>query len=342
MIDARVLFARGKAALESAGPTVDSVPVMLMRGLARSAVPLTWMSIGFASVGAIAMTAAYLPLHSGRAAVAPQTRAGEASVSQTRAADFAGRWHDEWVQLAGRVGAPVPRKRDDTWLWSATPSPYAMRFARNDAGMAVATPLPLPRPDVIPQQAVAAVTPPPVSEPRLASLPPQPELQPQQQPSEPGILDKLFGDPERAAKAVLAAHPNTVLYDITKRAVYMPDGTKLEAHSGFGEWMDDPESVHRKNVGVTPPNVYAVSFREKPFHGVRALRMKPVGDGKMYGRDGILAHSFLLGEAGASNGCISIREYDTFLKAFEDGQFNRIIVVRSIDEPMPRLLASAR
>jgi hypothetical protein len=342
MIDARVLFARGKAVLESAGPTIDSVPAMLVRGLARSAVPLTWMSLGFASVGAIAMTAAYLPLHSGRAAVAPQPRTSETAASQTRASDFAGRWHDEWVQVAGRVGAPVPRKRDDSWLWTTMPSPYATRFTRNDAAMTVATPLPLPRPDAMARPAVAAAAAPApaVSEPRVASLPPQPDSQ--AQPSEPGLLDKLFGDPDRAAKAVLAAHPNTVLYDITKRAVYMPDGTKLEAHSGFGEWLDDPDSMHRKNVGVTPPNVYAVSFREKPFHGVRALRMKPVGDGKMYGRDGILAHSFLLGEAGASNGCISIREYDAFLKAFEDGQFNRIIVVRSIDEPMPRVVASAQ
>ena len=340
MIDARVLFGRVKAALESAGPTIGSVPGSLTRGLARAAVPLTWMSLGFATVGAIAATAAYLPLHQGRSAVAPQPVVSKAPGSPARASDFAGRWHDEWVQLGGRVGVPAQRRRYDSWLWSATPSPYATRFTLNDAGgMTVATPLPLPRPDNMARQAVAGAAP-QVNEPRLAALPPQAE--PPAQPSEPGILDKLFGDPDRAAKAVLAAHPKTVLYDITKRAVYMPDGTKLEAHSGFGEWLDDPDSMHRKNVGVTPPNVYAVSFREKPFHGVRALRMKPVGDGKMYGRDGILAHSFLLGEAGASNGCISIREYDTFLKAYEDGHFNRIIVVRSIDEPVPRLIASAQ
>ncbi len=120
-----------------------------------------------------------------------------------------------------------------------------------------------------------------VPEPQIAALPPQ------QKPGELGILDRLFADPDRAAKAVIAANPKTVLYDIVKKAVYMPDGEKLEAHSGFGQFMDDPESMHRKDVGVTPPNVYTVSFREKPFHGVRALRMKPVGGGNMYGRDGI-------------------------------------------------------
>lgn len=180
--------------------------------------------------------------------------------------------------------------------------------------------------------------------PQLASLPPQPQLQyaPPSQPKPEGIFDKLFGDKDRAAKAVLAANPNTVLYDIAKRVVYLPDGEKLEAHSGYGEFMDDVESVHRKNVGVTPPNIYAVSFREQPFHGVRALRMKPVGSGNMYNRDGILAHSYLLGEAGASNGCISVKDYDKFLKAYEDGKFNQIIVLRSADEPVPALVASAQ
>ena len=173
--------------------------------------------------------------------------------------------------------------------------------------------------------------------PQLAALPPQPQPQPR---SEPGIFDKLFGDPDRAAKAVIAANPKTVLYDIARRAVYMPDGERLEAHSGFGQYLDDPQSIERKDVGVTPPNVYAVSFREKPFHGVRALRMKPIGNGNMYGRDGILAHSFLLGEAGASNGCISVRDYDKFLQAYEDGKFDRIIVVRSVEDPLPSQLAS--
>lgn len=313
----------------------------LSRGLAPATFSATWILLALATAGAIAATATYLPLHSSRSAVAPQRPAPD---SPLRARSFAERWYDGWTQLTGRVAAPVPRLRNDNWLWTdATPSPYATRFASIDprlSGGAAVTPLPMARPDGIPRQVAVPAAPQP-SEQRLAALPPQqPQVQPE--PSEPGILDKLFGDPDRAAKAVLASYPKTVLYDITRRAVYLPDGTKLEAHSGFGEWMDDPDSVHRKNVGVTPPNVYAVSFREKPFHGVRALRMKPVGEGKMYGRDGILAHSYLLGEAGASNGCVSIREYEKFLKAYEDGQFNQIIVLRSVDEPVPRLLASAQ
>lgn len=335
------MFAGSKPYSEIAEGGTDPAPHSFARGLARTAALVTWICIGGAAVSALAATAIYLPLHPGRSAIAPKAVISDVPPAQPRETAVNRIWAEEWMQLASRLRSGARARQNDSWLLTASLSPYATRFTPGDAsGMAVATRLPQPRPDGIARPALAA---PQGNEPRLAALPPQAEPpEPQAQPSEPGILDKLFGDPDRAAKAVLAAHPNTVLYDITKRVVYMPDGTKLEAHSGFGEWLDDPDSMHRKNVGVTPPNVYAVSFREKPFHGVRALRMKPVGDGKMYGRDGILAHSFLLGEAGASNGCISIREYDTFLKAFEDGQFKQIIVVRSIDEPVPRLLASAQ
>jgi len=262
--------------------------------------------------------------------------------------DFVETWRERGQSV--RLAALGPRAGQDT-AWKpegglstllATRFPHAGRV-RLPLGVDLAAPLPLPRPDGIERQdverqdvareGVARVKPVAV-EPQVAALPPQ------QKPGELGIFDRLFADPDRAAKAVIAANPNTALYDITKKAVYMPDGEKLEAHSGFGQFMDDPESMHRKDVGVTPPNVYAVSFREKPFKGVRALRMKPVGGGNMYGRDGILAHSYLLGEAGASNGCVSVRDYDKFLRAYEDGKFDRIIVVRNVDEPGPAQVAS--
>jgi hypothetical protein len=266
----------------------------------------------------------------------PALSAGALDVAQT--------WHEEWTQLVGRIGLGVRGAQDDAWIPTGGLSTLlATRFpsAANVRlpSIEVAMPLPLPRPDGIARQGVAR-TPPVVIEPQFAALPPQPQSQPKS--GEFGILDKLFADPDRAAKAVLAANPNTALYDIAKRVVYLPDGDKLEAHSGYGQWIDDPVSVDRKDVGVTPPNVYAVSFREKPFHGVRALRMKPVGSGNMYGRDGILAHSYLLGDGGASNGCISVRDYDRFLKAYEDGKFNQIIVLRSADEPVPSQVASAQ
>jgi hypothetical protein len=48
------------------------------------------------------------------------------------------------------------------------------------------------------------------------------------------------------------------------------------------------------------------------------------------GRSGLLTHSYMLGPDGDSNGCVSIRDYDRFLKAFNDGQINRLVVVPTL------------
>ena len=84
----------------------------------------------------------------------------------------------------------------------------------------------------------------------------------------------------------------TAVYDISARTVYLPNG---EAHSGLGDKRDDPQYVHVRMRGQTPPNVYDLTLREKLFHGMRAIRLNPVVDSKMFGRDGILAHSCMLG-----------------------------------------------
>jgi len=125
----------------------------------------------------------------------------------------------------------------------------------------------------------------------------------------------------------------TAIYDITARTVYMPDGRRLEAHSGLGDRMDDPRYVSVRREGSTPPNVYNLSMRESLFHGVRALRLTPVGDGKMYGRDGILAHSYMLGPSGQSNGCVSFSDYPAFLQAYLQGGVTRIMVVERLANP---------
>jgi Tlde1 domain len=122
------------------------------------------------------------------------------------------------------------------------------------------------------------------------------------------------------------------VYDISARAVYLPNGTKLEAHSGYGSLIDDPGHVNERNVGATPPHVYDLKPREKLFHGVQALRMIPVGDNDILGRSGLLAHSYMLGPNGDSNGCVSIKEYDRFLNAFTNGEVKRLVVVPSLGD----------
>jgi hypothetical protein len=124
----------------------------------------------------------------------------------------------------------------------------------------------------------------------------------------------------------------TAVYDISAHAVYMPNGSKLEAHSGYGRLMDDPEHVSEHMVGATPPAVYELKPRERLFHGVEALRMLPVGGGDTLGRSGLLAHSYMLGPNGDSNGCVSIRNYEGFLQAYKNGEIKRLVVVPNLNQ----------
>jgi hypothetical protein len=160
--------------------------------------------------------------------------------------------------------------------------------------------------------------------PPTAALPPAPKPQPRRDEGYPESLAVLDG--------------RTAVYDIVAKTVYLPDGTRLEAHSGFGPKKDDPRYVHVRMHGATPPNIYDLREREALFHGVRAIRMTPVERGKMFGRDGILAHSYLLGPNGQSNGCVSFRDYDAFLHAFLRGEVKRMVVVARLPAPPTRAM----
>ncbi len=143
------------------------------------------------------------------------------------------------------------------------------------------------------------------------------------------FLRKLFSQEPTSDSPNAAPAPDghTAIYDIEAHTVYLPDGTRLEAHSGMGRIMDDPHYVNEKDRGATPPNVYDLALREELFHGVQAIRLKPVNDDKMFGRDGILAHPYMLGTSGQSFGCVSFKDYPQFLKAFESGAVDRLVVV---------------
>jgi hypothetical protein len=125
---------------------------------------------------------------------------------------------------------------------------------------------------------------------------------------------------------------STAVYDISAHMVYLPDGTKLEAHSGLGSQLDDPRSANIRMRGVTPPHMYDLTPREALFHGVPALRLNPVGgEETIYGRSGLLAHTYMLGPNGDSNGCVSFRDYNAFLNAYRNQGIKRLAVVARID-----------
>ncbi|MBN9586626.1 MAG: DUF2778 domain-containing protein [Afipia sp.] len=163
------------------------------------------------------------------------------------------------------------------------------------------------------------------------------------------IFEKLFGRQEKGPLLAFAApdggiasdgssltpgryDKQTAVYDITARTVYLPDGTKLEAHSGLGSKLDDPRFVHVRMHGATPPHTYDLTLRESLFHGVEAIRLNPVGgERNVFGRTGLLAHTYMLGPNGDSNGCVSFRDYDRFLRAFKRGDIKRLVVVAKLD-----------
>jgi hypothetical protein len=132
----------------------------------------------------------------------------------------------------------------------------------------------------------------------------------------------------------------TAIYDITAHTVYLPNGQRLEAHSGLGSRMDNPRYVNLKMHGPTPPNVYELKLRESPFHGVRAIRLNPIDETRMYGRDGILAHTYMLGPNGQSNGCVSFSDYEAFLNAYLRGEVDRLVVVERLAAPPASKTAS--
>ena len=123
----------------------------------------------------------------------------------------------------------------------------------------------------------------------------------------------------------------TAVYDIDAKMVYLPDGTRLEAHSGLGSRMDDVRSAHIRMQGVTPPHIYELKPREALFHGVPALRLTPIGgEDKIFGRDGLLAHTYMLGGTGQSNGCVSFRDYYAFLDAYRNKGIRRLAVLAKV------------
>ena len=133
---------------------------------------------------------------------------------------------------------------------------------------------------------------------------------------------------------------HTAIYDISARTVYLPNGRRLEAHSGLGKYMDDARYVSQRMTGPTPPNVYKLKMRESLFHGVRAIRLIPQDESKMHGRSGILAHTYMLGPNGQSNGCVSFSNYSAFLEAYLSGDVTHIVVVERLsDAPSPKTAA---
>lgn len=238
---------------------------------------------------------------------------------------------------------PAPARLTAIKLASPKPAPSQMLAA---ARVEPLMPLPVPRPSELRRARAPEVQ-------RLAARPVSPRTQTVFRAAigeEPSFLETLFGTGKSdgalayastdggaaeasnrrrlGAVAIPSAGGGTAIYDISARAVYLPSGEAIEAHSGLGPSMDNPRHVHLSMRGSTPPGTYDLTEREALFHGVRAIRLNPVGgSAAIHGRVGLLAHTYMLGPSGASNGCVSFRNYDRFLQAFLRGEVRRLVVV---------------
>lgn len=204
-----------------------------------------------------------------------------------------------------------------------------------------------PRNDTLQQVAIA-----PDSTVRLPPLPPhRKRLQdPADASSRPVVLASAQPEiPEvssgsrtetPAATMVPDTSNRTAIYDISAHTVYMPNGERLEAHSGLGNRLDDVRYVSEKNRGPTPPSVYDLKLRESLFHGVEAVRLNPVGGNNPFGRTGLLAHTYMLGPRGDSNGCISFKDYQKFLQAFKRGEVTRLTVMTRWKDAPPAVAST--
>lgn len=211
------------------------------------------------------------------------------------------------------------------------------------AAIPEAAPLPTRRPKLA-ETARAEVAPSnaarPDAEPRIAEAA-KPARKPAEKPKQEmlafarpdnpdggGIFRKLFSAPRPGN--------GTAIYDISAQTVYMPDGTRLEAHSGIGRMVDNVAYIGVKNLGPTPPDTYKMVMRETRFYGVEAIRLLPTDGKTKHGRDGLLAHSYLLRSGAAqSHGCVAFKDYPKFLKAFKAGKVKYLVVVAGRGRSQP-------
>ena len=268
----------------------------------------------------------------------PGVLAGARRVFAVARLEEAGRASAAPVLASPRV--PLPPERDVARVDDAAPQPPARppefaalapvaRGAARSLGRAASAVPPVDDGSVS-QKLFARRPPAQFAESSLAYASPEASAGPAKSApaADPALGSSIFSPrPSRPA----GYDQTTAVYDISARTVYLPDGTRLEAHSGLGDYLDDPRHVDLRMRGATPPHLYELQSREELFHGVAALRLVPVGgDGAVYGRSGLLAHTYMLGPNGNSNGCVSFKDYDAFLKAFHDGKVTRLAVVAKL------------
>ncbi len=239
----------------------------------------------------------------------------------------------EHPAFAAALGRPQPAAEDEIDL---LPETVPLPSFRPEIAKAIEVE-PMPRPDLPPVAEKTVATP--------ATIP-TPVRPPVQQPATSTMVAFAKPDnPMRETKMDAVPWPDrgngTAIYDISAGVVHLPSGEKLEAHSGIGKMRDNPDFVHVKMRGATPPSSYRLTMRESLFHGVEAIRLTPENGVNPHGRNGLLAHTYMLAKRGESNGCVVFKEYPKFLAAFKRGEVKRLIVVPKLNGRPSAMAASS-
>ena len=132
------------------------------------------------------------------------------------------------------------------------------------------------------------------------------------------------------------------IYDVSNATVYMPDGTKLRAHSGIGKMRDNPDYEHIKMNGPTPAGIYRLKMRQRRQLGVEAIRMLSIDGRDPKNRTGLLTHTNLLRGQKGSHGCVAFQNYEPFLNAFKRGHVTMLVVVPELPSSRTQLAALYR
>ncbi|WP_137156515.1 DUF2778 domain-containing protein [Rhizobium sp. FKL33] len=155
------------------------------------------------------------------------------------------------------------------------------------------------------------------------------------------LFSDLFGGDDNG-RGWPGKNTKVAIYDVSNATVYMPDGTKLRAHSGIGRMRDNPRFEHVKMTGPTPAGIYRLSMREKRFYGVEAIRMTSIDGRHPKNRTGLLTHTNLLRGQIGSHGCVAFQNYEPFLRAFKRGHITMMVVVPELPSSRNQLAALYR
>ncbi|MFD1727610.1 DUF2778 domain-containing protein [Rhizobium viscosum] len=237
----------------------------------------------------------------------------------------------------------VPAPVEPTRVNSAVDKPAEVEVAEADSGQQPfdlvlapdenSVPLPMARPDgLVGKPVPASKGSQRTAEPVLAYAKPNSPIEDDEDDAVPRYDKPVFTPRLRAGVAI---------YDIENATVYLPNGERLEAHSGLGKMRDNPRYIDQKMRGPTPPHTYNLTMREALFHGVAAIRLTPVqGSDAIFNRVGLLAHTYMLGRNGDSNGCVSFKDYKRFLAAYRRGDIRQLVVVPRMNNKPASTLAS--